>query len=122
MAARTRRFCRAVCPFTSSHAVPRAAQLALAGVVALLVATVDLRGMIGFSSFGVLLYYAVANAAAWTQEPARRRSPRALQALGLTGCLVLVVTLPYVAVLAGIGVLTAGCAGRLVLRGQTARA
>jgi APA family basic amino acid/polyamine antiporter len=105
-----------------SHAVPRTAQLALAGVVALLVATVDLRGMIGFSSFGVLLYYAVANAAAWTQEPARRRSPRALQALGLTGCLVLVVTLPYVAVLAGIGVLTAGCAGRLVLRGQTARA
>jgi basic amino acid/polyamine antiporter, APA family len=102
-----------------SHAVPRAAQLALAAVVALLVATVDLRGMIGFSSFGVLLYYAVANAAAWTQEPARRRSPRALQALGLTGCLVLVVTLPYVAVLAGIGVLTAGCAGRLVLRGQT---
>jgi APA family basic amino acid/polyamine antiporter len=102
-----------------SHAVPRAAQLALAVVVALLVATVDLRGMIGFSSFGVLLYYAVANAAAWTQHPARRRSPRALQALGLIGCLVLVVTLPYVAVLAGVGVLAAGCAGRLVLRAPT---
>jgi len=46
------------------HAVPHVAQLAIAGVVVVLVASVDLRGMIGFSSFGVLLYYAVANAAA----------------------------------------------------------
>ena len=38
------------------HAVPHVAQLAIAGVVVVLVATVDLRGMIGFSSFGVLLY------------------------------------------------------------------
>ena len=30
---------------------------------------VDLRGAIGFSSFGVLLYYAVANASAWTLAP-----------------------------------------------------
>ena len=117
--ARNRDLPRRLATVDPSHAVPRAAQLALAGVVALLVATVDLRGMIGFSSFGVLLYYAVANAAAWTQSPARRRSPRALQALGLTGCLVLVVTLPYVAVLTGIGVLAGGCAGRLVLRAPT---
>lgn len=117
--ARNRDLPRRLATVDPGHAVPRAAQLALAGVVALLVATVDLRGMIGFSSFGVLLYYAVANAAAWTQSPARRRSPRALQALGLTGCLVLVVTLPYVAVLTGIGVLAGGCAGRLVLRAPT---
>jgi basic amino acid/polyamine antiporter, APA family len=96
--------------------VPRAAQLAVAGVVVLLVATIDLRGMIGFSSFGVLLYYAVANASAWTQEPSRRRWPRALQALGLAGCLTLVVTLPVASVLAGVGALAAGCLGRLLLR------
>ena len=40
------------------RAVPLVAQLAVATVVVLLVATIDLRGMIGFSSFGVLLYYA----------------------------------------------------------------
>jgi APA family basic amino acid/polyamine antiporter len=96
--------------------VPRAAQLAVAGVVVLLVATIDLRGVIGFSSFGVLLYYAVANASAWTQEPSRRRWPRALQALGLAGCLTLVVTLPVASVLAGVGALAAGCLGRLLLR------
>ncbi|HET7368986.1 MAG TPA: APC family permease, partial [Gaiella sp.] len=117
--ARNRDLPRRLATVDPGHAVPRDAQLALAAVVALLVATVDLRGMIGFSSFGVLLYYAVANAAAWTQGPALRRSPRALQALGLTGCLVLVVTLPYVAVLTGIGVLAAGCAGRLVRRAPT---
>jgi APA family basic amino acid/polyamine antiporter len=33
-----------------------------------LVLTTDLRAAIGFSSFGVLLYYAVANASAWTQD------------------------------------------------------
>ena len=99
------------------RAVPQVAQLAVAGVVVLLVAAVDLRGTIGFSSFGVLLYYAVANASAWTQAGPQRRWPRALQALGLAGCLTLVVTLPLVSVLVGIAVLAAGCLGRLAFRG-----
>jgi basic amino acid/polyamine antiporter, APA family len=100
-----------------THAVPQVAQLAVAGVVVLLVATIDLRGMIGFSSFGVLLYYAVANAAAWTQRGTERRFPKGLQALGLAGCLTLVVTLPLVSVVAGAAVLAAGCVGRLLARG-----
>jgi APA family basic amino acid/polyamine antiporter len=96
--------------------VPHVAQLGIAAVVVLLVATIDLRGMIGFSSFGVLLYYAVANASAWTQQGQERRWPRALQALGLAGCLTLVVTLPLASVVAGASVLAAGCLGRLLLR------
>ena len=44
--------------------VPHRAELAVGAVVAVLRATVDLRGAIGFSSFGVLAYYAIANAAA----------------------------------------------------------
>jgi APA family basic amino acid/polyamine antiporter len=99
-----------------ARAVPDVAQLAVAAVVVLLVATIDLRGMIGFSSFGVLLYYAVANASAWTQESPARRWPRALQAIGLAGCLTLVATLPLVSVVAGAVVLAAGCVGRLLLR------
>ncbi|WP_433161997.1 APC family permease [Kribbella sp. CA-247076] len=46
--------------------VPHHAELALAVVVGVLVLTTDLRGVIGFSSFGVLLYYAIANASAFT--------------------------------------------------------
>jgi len=99
------------------RSVPVVAQVAVAAVVVLLVATIDLRGMIGFSSFGVLLYYAVANASAWTQEDQARRWPRALQAAGLAGCLTLVVTLPPVSVVAGVAVLAVGCLGRALTRG-----
>jgi basic amino acid/polyamine antiporter, APA family len=98
------------------HGVPHVAQLAIAGIVVVLVASVDLRGMIGFSSFGVLLYYAVANAAAWTQAEPERRWPRGLQALGFAGCLTLVVTLPALSVVVGVAVLAAGCLGRLAFR------
>jgi APA family basic amino acid/polyamine antiporter len=99
------------------RSVPVVAQIAVAAVVMLLVATIDLRGMLGFSSFGVLLYYAVANASAWTQEDRARRWPRALQAAGLAGCLTLVVTLPPVSVVAGVAVLAVGCLGRVLTRG-----
>ena len=99
------------------RSVPVVAQIAVAAVVMLLVATIDLRGMIGFSSFGVLLYYAVANASAWTQEDRARRWPRALQAAGLAGCLTLVATLPLVSVVVGVAVLTVGCLGRALTRG-----
>ena len=62
--------------------VPHRAELTVAAVVVVLVLLVDLRGAIGFSSFGVLLYYFVANAAARAQGPEQRRYPRWLQVLG----------------------------------------
>ncbi len=67
-----------------------------------LVATTDLRGAIGFSSFGVLIYYAIANASAATQPAEDRRWPRALNGAGLIGCLVLVATLPLAAIITGL--------------------
>jgi APA family basic amino acid/polyamine antiporter len=96
--------------------VPHRAELAIGVIVIVTVAFVDLRGAIGFSSFGVLIYYFIANAAAWRQSPDARRYPRALQVLGLIGCTVLVVTLPLVAVLVGTGVVLVGVAYRLLRR------
>jgi APA family basic amino acid/polyamine antiporter len=98
------------------HRVPARAELAVGAVVCLLVLTTDLRGAIGFSSFGVLTYYAIANAAAYTQLPERRRWPRALNIAGLLACATLVVTLPVSSVVAGAVVLAAGIAGRALLR------
>jgi APA family basic amino acid/polyamine antiporter len=92
--------------------VPHRAELAIGAIVIVTVALVDLRGAIGFSSFGVLIYYFIANAAAWRQRPDARRYPRALQILGLIGCTVLVVTLPLVAVLVGTAVVLVGVAYR----------
>jgi APA family basic amino acid/polyamine antiporter len=94
------------------YRVPHRAEVVLAVVVSALVLTIDLRGAIGFSSFGVLLYYLVANVAAFTQDPARRRFPRWLQVLGATGCLLLVTTLPWQAVAVGTGVFVLGIAYR----------
>jgi APA family basic amino acid/polyamine antiporter len=90
------------------YRVPHRAELVLAAVVCVLVLTVDLRAAIGFSSFGVLLYYVVANLAAFSQSADHRRWPRALQVAGAVGCLVLVVTLPWTAVVTGAAVFAVG--------------
>jgi APA family basic amino acid/polyamine antiporter len=96
------------------YRVPHRAEVALAAVVCALVLTVDLRGAIGFSSFGVLVYYLVANLAAWTQTGSDRRYPRALQAIGAVCCAALVVTLPLSAVVAGLTVFAVGIGYRLL--------
>jgi basic amino acid/polyamine antiporter, APA family len=96
--------------------VPARAELAVGAVVALLVATTDLRGAIGFSSFGVLLYYAVANASAFTQDAEHRRWPRALNVAGFVGCVTLLATLPVASVGAGVAVLLVGVGLRGLLR------
>ncbi|WP_194411148.1 APC family permease [Microbacterium cremeum] len=88
--------------------VPHRAELVVATAILLLVAIVDLRGAIGFSSFGVLLYYLVANVAAFRQGRPARRYPRALPVVGAIGCLVLAVTLPWPSVVAGVGVVAVG--------------
>ncbi|MGW1678260.1 APC family permease [Saccharopolyspora sp. NPDC002376] len=96
------------------YRVPHHAELVLAVVVCALVATTDLRGVIGFSSFGVLVYYAIANASAWTQPAEQRRWPRWLNIAGLLGCLVLVATLPWQSALAGVAVFGVGLAARAI--------
>ncbi len=94
------------------YLVAHHAEIALALVVCLLVLVADLRGAIGFSSFGVLLYYLIANVSAFTQTGDQRRYPRWLQVLGAVGCAVLVSTLPVQSVLAGAGVFAVGIAYR----------
>ena len=94
--------------------VPHRAELTLGVVVVILVALVDVRGAIGFSSFGVLIYYLVANIAAFRQAADVRRYPRVLQILGGVGCVILVATLPWLSVLVGIGVFVIGVAYRAI--------
>lgn len=97
------------------YRVPHRAEVAVATAVSALVLVVDLRGMIGFSSFGVLLYYTVANVAAHRQ-PVGRLYPRQLQTLGAALCLLLVVTLPWHSVAAGLVMYLIGVGYRLVVQ------
>lgn len=94
--------------------VPHRADVAIGLIVIVVVATVDLRGAIGFSSFGVLLYYLVANIAALRQRGDVRRYPRALQVVGGIGCVVLGLTLPWQSVVAGAAVAAAGIVYRML--------
>ncbi|KHF43429.1 APC family permease [Saccharomonospora viridis] len=103
------------------YRVPHHAEIALAVLVSALVLITDLRGVIGFSSFGVLIYYAIANAAAFTQPARDRRWPRWLNLLGIVGCLALVITLPWPSVIAGVAVFAFGLAGRGLLLRRRAR-
>lgn len=81
--------------------VPHHAEIAVGVVVAALVLAVDVRGAIGFSSFGVLLYYAIANASAWTLSPDEGRPARLIPIVGAGGCVLLAFTLPWQSVAAG---------------------
>ncbi|MEV7727032.1 amino acid permease [Streptomyces sp. NPDC087917] len=97
---------RALAAVHPRHRAPHHAELAVGAVVAVLAATTDLRGAIGFSSFGVLVYYAIANVSAWTLGSGVKG--RAVAAVGLSGCVLLACALPLASVGAGAAVLALG--------------
>jgi APA family basic amino acid/polyamine antiporter len=72
------------------HGVPARAEIVVACVVLVLVAIGGLGSAIAISSCAVLIYYAVANAAAWTLSA--RWPGRAVAAFGLLACLTLAAT------------------------------
>ncbi|WP_313815677.1 APC family permease [Citricoccus sp.] len=96
--------------------VPWVAQLAAAAVVIVLLLTADVLTVVGFSSFGVLVYYAVSNLAAFTLTERVVRSPRWLNLTGAVLCLVLAFTLPAMSVVIMLAVFAVGLLGRLVVR------
>jgi APA family basic amino acid/polyamine antiporter len=93
------------------YQVPHRAQLAVAAVVVVLVLTADLRSAIGFSSFCVLAYYAVANASAATLRADEGPPRRWVPVLGMLGCAALAVNLPLSVVISGAAVLALGVLG-----------
>lgn len=119
--ARDRHLPHALAAVHPRYAVPHRAELLVGTVVAVIAATGEVRGAIGFSSFGVLVYYAIANASAWTLTPDEGRPHRLVPAVGLAGCLVLALALPVSSVVSGAAVLALGAAvygARRVLAGR----
>jgi len=82
--------------------VPHRAEVAVGLCVGAAVLVADLREAIGFSSFAVLFYYGVANAAALTLRPEERRWPRWIAAAGVAGCALLAFALPAASVMGGV--------------------
>ncbi|MGN6521627.1 MAG: APC family permease [Actinomycetes bacterium] len=84
---------------------PAAASFVVGLAVVVVVLVTGVSGAIGFSSFGVLTYYAIANAAALTLPGALGR---AVGVLGLGGCLAVGLSLPIRSVVSGVSVLALG--------------
>ena len=92
-------------PLAAVHprfSTPHRAEIAVGVVVAVVAAVVDVRGAIGFSSFAVLLYYAIANASAMTLRG------KVIPVVGVVGCVVLAFSLPLSSVLTGAAVVAIG--------------
>jgi basic amino acid/polyamine antiporter, APA family len=102
------------------HRTPHRAEVTAAVLVSAIVLVADLRGAIGFSSFAVLTYYALANASSWRLSAAERRWPRWLAGLGVVLCIVLAATLPLVAVVGGAVLLATGSLVWLATRSRRA--
>lgn len=90
------------------HKVPHRAELLIGVAVASIVALADVRSAIGFSSFCVLAYYAIAHASAFTLPPEQRRVARWRALVGLAGCAALALALPAGSAVTGALVLLAG--------------
>ncbi|MFD7056277.1 hypothetical protein ACFWBS_42295 [Streptomyces mirabilis] len=97
------------------------AELLVGAAIAVQAATPDVRGAIGFSSFGVLVYYAIANASAWTLTPDQNRPPRIVPAVGLAGGPVAGLHPACTSIAWGATVLALGIAAYGIRRAATAR-
>jgi len=98
------------------HRVPHLSEATVGVILVVVVMLVDLRAAVGFSSFTVLLYYAVTNLSAYTLTEQERLYGRSLAVPGLLGCLVLAFTLPATAVGIGSAVMLAGILVYLIRR------
>jgi len=92
------------------HMVPHLAEITVGLILTTIVLLVDVRSAIGFSSFTVLLYYAITNLAAFTLKEDERIYGRKLAVLGLIGCLILSFSLPIASVIGGSLVMLIGLA------------
>jgi len=101
--------------WSRTHA-PIAAEALVALVAIAAVLLLDPARLVGFSSCAVLVYYAIAHLAALRQPAAQRWLPRAVQVVGLVGCLLLAATLPWQAIVLAAGVLSVGIVARLLVR------
>ena len=105
---------------TRTHA-PVVAEASVALIAIAAVVLLDPRQLVGFSACAVLGYYAIAHASALRQPRSERWLPHAVQWIGLAGCVLLALTLPWQAVVGTVVVLAIGLITRSLRPGRGAR-
>ena len=100
------------------RSLPMRAELTVSGVVIALVVLLELRSAIAVSGVAVLTYYAITNASALTLTDDQRRWPKPVAVVGLFGCVLLIASLPWRAVVTGVAALAVGALVRLSTAGR----
>lgn len=101
------------------YGVPHRAVVLMGAVGTLVALTGTLRGVAEAASFAILVYYAIANAAALRMPGEAKLVPDVVPAIGLVACVTLAVGLSATTVAMGIAVLLAGFVLRGVLRARS---
>jgi basic amino acid/polyamine antiporter, APA family len=81
---------------------PYRAEFSVSLAIILILSVSDIRSAIGFSSFAVLVYYAIAHLSAWTLTSTQRLWPRGYSALGFISCSIIALSLPFSAIRGGL--------------------
>ncbi len=101
---------------SARHGVPDRA-IVLTGLVAIVVVLFGtLESIVAAASFTILLYYGVANLAAWRMRREDKLYPDWVPLLGMASCALLAATLPLPTILSGVALLTAGIVWRWLWR------
>lgn len=90
------------------YKIPHRAEIAVGLIVGMIVAFADISSAIGFSSFAILIYYAIANASSLKLPNAERLWPQWMSILGLIVCLVVAFSLPSVSIWGGVALFLLG--------------
>lgn len=96
--------------------VPHVAILFTSVIILLITIFGSFEFVVRTATFTILLYYSIANAAAIRQPLAEQIYGRIIPWLGLAGCIAMSVSLPFIVILSGFGLLLAGFALRFFLR------
>ncbi|HSJ60128.1 MAG TPA: APC family permease [Jiangellaceae bacterium] len=105
-------------PWSAVHPtrkIPHVAEIVVGLAVVVAVLSGGLIAVLAFSSFSVLLYYAITNAAALRLRPEERRWPRWLAWAGLVSCLLLAASLPWRTIALGVAALVIAMLGRTIV-------
>ena len=98
------------------NGTPALAEVIIACLVIMLIATGNVVLTIGISSFAVLSYYAIANLAAYRQPHSETTRPKWLNLVGMGLCVLLALSVPFEGLMVGVAVLTAALILRWGLR------
>ena len=90
------------------HAVPDRGIFLTAAAMLLVILFGTLELIVATAAFTILLYYSIANLAAFRMRPEDRLYPRWIPVLGFISCLVLAATLELKVILSGLGLLALG--------------